>query len=88
MDGLDEERLDLAVTELANEPKDLLESDDEAPIIRLVNSLLLQAVKDRASDIHIEPFERELAVRFRIDGILYDIIIAAEALPAGDHSRA
>ena len=60
-------------TEL-EEPRDLLDADDEAPIIRLVNSLLFQAVKDRASDIHIEPFERELAVRFRIDGILYDII--------------
>lgn len=51
-----------------------LESDDEAPIIRLVNSLLSQAVKDGASDIHIEPFERELQVRFRIDGVLYEII--------------
>jgi len=73
MDGLDEERLDLVAGDL-EEPRDLLESDDEAPIIRLVNSLLFQAVKDRASDIHIEPFERDLAVRFRIDGILYDII--------------
>jgi general secretion pathway protein E len=73
MDDLDEERLDLMATEL-EEPRDLLESDDEAPIIRLVNSLLFQAAKDRASDIHIEPYERDLAVRFRIDGILYDII--------------
>jgi general secretion pathway protein E len=73
MDNLDEERLDLVATEL-EEPRDLLDADDEAPIIRLVNSLLFQAVKDRASDIHIEPFERDLTVRFRIDGILYDII--------------
>ncbi|MGD0946923.1 MAG: type II secretion system ATPase GspE [Candidatus Binatia bacterium] len=73
MDGLDEERLDLMATDL-EEPRDLLESDDEAPIIRLVNSLLFQAAKDRASDIHIEPFERDLTVRFRIDGILYDIL--------------
>ncbi|HYD48077.1 MAG TPA: type II secretion system ATPase GspE [Terriglobales bacterium] len=73
MDDLDQERLDLLATDL-DEPRDLLESDDEAPIIRLVNSLLFQAVKDRASDIHIESFERELLVRFRIDGILYDII--------------
>jgi general secretion pathway protein E len=73
MDDLDEERLDLIATEL-EEPRDLLEANDEAPIIRLVNSLLFQAVKDRASDIHIEPFERSLAVRFRIDGILYDVI--------------
>jgi general secretion pathway protein E len=73
MDDLDQERLDLVATDL-EEPRDLLESDDEAPIIRLVNSLLFQAAKDRASDIHIEPFERSLAVRFRIDGVLYDII--------------
>jgi len=73
MEDLDGQRLDLIATEL-EEPRDLLEADDEAPIIRLVNSLLFQAVKDRASDIHIEPFERTLAVRFRIDGILYDVI--------------
>ncbi len=73
MDDLDQERLDLIAVDL-DEPRDLLEADDEAPIIRLVNSLLFQAAKDRASDIHIEPFERELTVRFRIDGILYDII--------------
>jgi len=57
-----------------NEPVDLLDADDEAPIIRLVNSLLFRAVKQKASDIHIEPFERELKVRFRINGILYEII--------------
>lgn len=61
---------------LEDEVVDLLdmESDDEAPIIRLVNSLLSQAVKDGASDIHVEPYERELMVRFRVDGVLYEII--------------
>ena len=55
------------------ETKDLLESsDDEKPIIRLVNGLLARAVKEGASDIHIEPFETEVLVRFRIDGILQD----------------
>ncbi len=70
---LDEERLDLIATEL-EEPKDLLDAGDEAPIIRLVNQLIFQSVKDRASDIHIEPFERELVIRFRIDGLLYDMV--------------
>jgi general secretion pathway protein E len=56
------------------EPQDLLDTDDEAPIIRLVNSLLFRAAKERASDIHIEPMERELLVRFRIDGVLVEII--------------
>jgi general secretion pathway protein E len=53
-------------------PKDLLEATDDAPIIRLVNSLLQHAVKERASDIHIEPFEKEIRVRFRIDDVLYE----------------
>jgi general secretion pathway protein E len=57
-----------------NEPKDLLDLADEAPVIRLLNSILFQAVKERASDIHIEPFERELEVRFRIDGLLYKML--------------
>jgi general secretion pathway protein E len=74
MIDLEEERLDVVASELAQEPRDLLESDDAAPIIKLVNGLLSQAVKDRASDIHIEPFERELVVRFRVDGMLYDVI--------------
>ncbi len=56
------------------EPQDLLESDEEAPIIRLVNSILFRAVKEGASDIHIEPFEKDLAVRYRIDGALYDVM--------------
>ncbi|MBY0316634.1 MAG: type II secretion system ATPase GspE [Bdellovibrionales bacterium] len=52
---------------------DLLESDDEAPVIKLVNTLLSRAVKEKASDIHIEPYEKEMVVRLRVDGILYDI---------------
>jgi general secretion pathway protein E len=55
------------------EPADLLDTSDEAPIIRFVNSLVTKAYRERASDIHIEPFETELVVRYRIDGILYEI---------------
>jgi general secretion pathway protein E len=50
---------------------DILDSDEEAPVIRWVNSLFLQAMKERASDIHIEPEEKEVLVRYRIDGELY-----------------
>jgi len=74
MIDLEEDRLDVVATELAQEPRDLLEANDAAPIIKLVNGLLSQAVKDRASDIHIEPFERELVVRFRVDGMMYDVL--------------
>jgi len=56
------------------EPADLLDTTDEAPIIRFVNSLITQAYKQRASDIHIEPFETELVLRYRVDGILYEIM--------------
>lgn len=53
------------------EDKDIMEQANDAPIVKLVNHMLLQAVKEGASDIHIEPFERELRVRFRIDGNMY-----------------
>ncbi|RMF44300.1 MAG: type II secretion system protein GspE [Deltaproteobacteria bacterium] len=56
------------------EPADLLDTSDEAPVIRFVNGLLTKACRERASDIHIEPFETELVVRQRIDGILYEIV--------------
>jgi general secretion pathway protein E len=59
-------------SEISAEPQDLLDSKDDAPIIRLVDSLLQQAVKQRASDIHIEPFEKEIRVRFRVDDVLYE----------------
>jgi general secretion pathway protein E len=55
-------------------PEDLLDTSAEAPVIRLVNSVLVEAAKEKASDIHIEPYERELKVRFRIDGVLRDVV--------------
>jgi general secretion pathway protein E len=87
MIDLEEERLDLLASELASEPRDLLEADDAAPIIKLVNGLLSQAVKDRASDIHIEVFERELVVRFRVDGMLYDVLSPPKRFHAAITSR-
>ncbi|HEY0839235.1 MAG TPA: type II secretion system ATPase GspE [Vulgatibacter sp.] len=72
-DNLDEEENDTLAQEVEEAP-DLIDSgDDEAPIIRFVNWLLKRAVKDRASDIHIEPFEKELVVRFRVDGVLKEV---------------
>ncbi len=70
MEGLGEE-LDLSsVAQELGEPEDLLETQDDAPIIRLINALLTQAVKEDASDIHIEPYENRLLIRMRIDGAL------------------
>jgi general secretion pathway protein E len=51
---------------------ELMDDPNQAPIIRFVNALLTQAIKERASDIHIEPFEKDLVVRFRIDGVLHE----------------
>ncbi len=84
---LEDESLESVAQDL-EEPQDLLDAtDDEAPIIRLVNSLLSQAVKERASDIHIEPFEREMLVRFRIDGVLYEVIKPPKRFQASILSR-
>ncbi|MBI1861021.1 MAG: type II secretion system ATPase GspE [Deltaproteobacteria bacterium] len=70
------------------ETVDLLESsEDDAPIIRFVNNLLFRAIKDRASDIHIEPYDKELVVRFRKDGVLYDVARPPKGLHAGISSR-
>ena len=62
------------------EPEDLLESEDDAPIIRLINALLTEAIKINASDIHIEPYEHRLVVRFRVDGVLREVLEPARAL--------
>jgi len=70
MDDLDGS-LDLdSIAQALPEPEDLVESEDDAPIIRLINALLTEAVKENGSDIHIEPFENRLVVRFRVDGVL------------------
>jgi len=62
------------------EPEDLLESADDAPIIRLINALLTGAIKENASDIHIESFENRLMVRFRVDGVLREALQPPRAL--------
>jgi general secretion pathway protein E len=62
------------------EQSDLLESEDEAPVIRLINALLTQAVKENASDIHIEPYENRLVIRFRVDGVLREVLQTKRAV--------
>jgi general secretion pathway protein E len=86
MEDLADVGLDALAHEL-EEPQDLLDASDEAPVIRLVNGILFQAVKDRASDVHVEPFERELQVRYRIDGVLYPVLTPPKALQAPITSR-
>jgi general secretion pathway protein E len=69
-----------ALADSAAATEDLLEQRDDAPIIRLINALLQEAVKEHASDIHIETYERRLVVRFRVDGVLKDIVEPKRAL--------
>jgi len=83
---IEHESVGITETEF-QEPKDLLEADDEAPIIRFVNSLLFQAVKEKASDIHIECFEKEVVVRFRKDGMLHRVTRVAKKLQSSVISR-
>jgi general secretion pathway protein E len=67
--------------------EDLLETSDDAPIIRMLNALLTQAARDGASDIHIEPYERHSSVRFRVDGSLRSVVQPNRALHAALISR-
>ena len=67
--------------------EDLLESEDDAPIIRMINALLTQAAREQASDIHIEPFESASVVRFRVDGTLRDVVRPKKALHGALISR-
>ncbi|MCG9597739.1 type II secretion system ATPase GspE [Vibrio sp. Isolate25] len=60
--------------------EDLLESDDDAPIIKLINAMLGEAIKEGASDIHIETFEKALSIRFRVDGVLRDVLSPSRKL--------
>ena len=86
MEEMSDENLSVFAQDF-EETADLLDADDEAPIIRLVNSLISQAVKEHASDIHIEPSEKEMVVRFRIDGVLYEKIRPPKRLQASILSR-
>ena len=77
MQVMDDISDDMDLTQAAmdlGEPEDLLDAQDDAPIIRLINALLTEALKEGASDIHIEPYEFNMIVRFRVDGILHEVL--------------
>jgi type IV pilus assembly protein PilB len=93
--GIDEilKDVDVSEVELAKDKQEeinldqLIESSEEGPVIKLVNLILVQAIKDRASDIHMEPFEKQLRLRYRIDGVLYDSTAPPKALQSAITSR-
>ncbi len=80
MEGLSEDTDLFQVAQELPEPSDLLESDDDAPIIRLINAVLTEAVKENASDIHVEPYENRLVIRFRVDGVLREVLETRRAV--------
>ena len=83
LDDIDEDGMDLEDPII-----DLLEAgEDDAPVIKLVNALLFRAVKEKASDIHIEPYEKDMVVRYRTDGILYDVFKPPKKLQNAITSR-
>ena len=87
---VDEFDSDLDLTRLLQDVpaiEDLLESSDDAPVIRMINALLTQSLREGASDIHIEPFEQTSVVRFRVDGALRDIVRPKKAIHASLISR-
>ena len=86
IEDLDSTRL-TQLAESIDETTDLLTATEDAPIIRLLNSLMFRAVKERASDIHIEPYEREVVVRYRIDGVLHNVLTPPRRVHAALISR-
>lgn len=80
MEDIGEEMDLFRLAEELPETEDLLENEDDAPIIKLINALLTEAIKENASDIHIETFEKELTVRFRIDGVLREVLSPSRKL--------
>src|SRR5690606_11905534 len=77
------EGMDLnSLADQIEQTEDLLEQEDDAPIIRLINALLGEAIKENASDIHVETFEKRLVIRFRVDGILREVVQPKRELAA------
>jgi len=84
------------VEALATEAAELIETDDDAelaaaaedaPIVRLVTAIMTQAVRDRASDVHIEPTEKDVRIRFRVDGVLHEVMHSPKNIQGGLISR-
>ena len=72
MEGFDEEEIDFGDEDDDVNVVDLEKASNDAPVVRLVNAVLISAIKKRASDIHVEPYEKKLRVRYRVDGVLYE----------------
>ncbi|MEI6724498.1 MAG: ATPase, T2SS/T4P/T4SS family, partial [Betaproteobacteria bacterium] len=86
-DELDDLSTELDVVQEEEDLSKVREITEDAPIVRYVNLLITQAIQDRASDIHLEPTEHDLRVRYRIDGVLHEVMRSPRAIQAGVISR-
>lgn len=86
IEGLESTDMSL-LSNMVEETRDLMEQDSESPIIQLVDAMISRAVAERASDIHIEPFEKDLFVRYRIDGILHEVLKPPKKIQSAIISR-
>ena len=84
---LDDLSMSMEVVDDEDDLGKVTEVHEDAPIVKFVNLLITQAIQDRASDIHIEPAERDLRVRFRIDGVLHEIMRSPKTITSGVTSR-
>ena len=84
--GLDSKALEGITREVARS-EDLADMANKAPIVKLLNTILFQALKERASDVHVQPYERHVQVRYRVDGILYDVMRIPKAVQEAVVSR-
>jgi len=73
-DDIFDEVMDVAVADEKHEAEESIHSAEEAPVVKLVNMVLKEAIAKRASDIHVEPYENDFRVRFRVDGVLYEVM--------------
>ncbi len=86
LDGLEKADMSL-LSNMVEETRDLMEQDSDSPIIQLVDTIISRAVSERASDIHIEPFEKELMIRYRIDGFLHEVLKPPKKIQSAIISR-
>lgn len=86
-EGLDQAETLHSLLDEIPETTDLLDTNDDAPVIRLINAIISEAIRVHASDIHIEPFEKRLSIRLRIDGVLREVLSLPQRVASSLVSR-
>jgi type II secretory ATPase GspE/PulE/Tfp pilus assembly ATPase PilB-like protein len=87
LEGMNDDDVELRAEQPASEAHDISDAGEGSPALKLVNVMVYQAIRDKASDIHIEPFEKEVLVRFRLDGMLKEVLQPPKAMAQAIVSR-